>query len=198
MGMIRDRQPLNNTRKPIATTYAATLFSYIRPHNVLLPSAVLRIAMFSSFIFSPLAVASEVSLASAAEGGEQHFQRCVACHLDDGAGIVGAFPPLKERLTNIVQLDGGRDYLTMVVNHGLMGKIQAAGQHYMGVMPAQGYGLTDQQLAALLNQAIITTAVNTDTSSIKPFSAAEISAIKARHPNPSMQYSHSLRPQSLE
>lgn len=90
--------------------------------------------------------AQTIEIEQAAKLGEVNFQRCVACHLVDGSGIPGAFPKLKGRLASIVQLDGGRDYLTMVVSSGLTGPITVAGSQYMGVMPAQSYGLMTSKL----------------------------------------------------
>lgn len=137
-------------------------------------------------------------LAAAAIAGKESFKRCIACHLADGAGIPGAFPKLRGRLAQIVQMKGGRDYLTMVVTNGLTGTIIVQGKPFMGVMPAQSYGLDNKQLAALLNQAIVATAGTQDVSKIAPFSETEISKIKASYKTSSMQHSRSLRPNNLE
>ena len=157
---------------------------------------IILIVMTLAISYSHSLVASD--LATAAIAGKENFKRCIACHLADGAGIPGAFPKLRGRLAQIVQHKGGRDYLTMVVANGLTGAITVQGQPYMGVMPAQSYGLDNKQLAALLNQAIVATAGTLDVSEIRPFSETEISKIKASYKNSSMQHSRSLRPSNLE
>lgn len=157
-----------------------------------------RILIAGALVFSVNTGLNASEIAQAAKAGEAQFQRCVACHLADGAGVPGAFPKLKGRLANIVQQTGGRDYLTMLVSSGLTGPLNVAGYRYMGVMPAQGYTLNDTQLAALLNRAIVATADGAELSEIVPFSAAEVEKIKAKYKAPSMQHSLSLRPKSLE
>ena len=69
---------------------------------------------------------------SFAEYSGDAFATCSACHLPDGVGVPGAFPPVRNRAATIAGLDGGRDYLITVVTYGLMGTIQVDGVGYNG------------------------------------------------------------------
>lgn len=70
---------------------------------------------------------------------------CVTCHLANGKGIAGAFPPLD-----------GSNWLTekrtesiSAVKHGLKGLIEVNGEEYNSVMV--DLGLTDQEVADVMN-----------------------------------------------
>ncbi len=108
------------------------------------------------------------------------FAVCAACHLDDGSGIPGAFPPLRSRSAKMAALDGGREYLIMVVSFGLMGTIQAEGQSYFGVMPGHAGSMQAGAIAAALNYLVF--GLNDDAkvgNTVKSFSAREVSAVQA-------------------
>lgn len=77
-------------------------------------------------------------------GRETYMSVCQACHMKDGSGIEGAFPPLAES-----------DYLNenpmrgvSAVVHGLSGKITVNGETYNGVMPRQN--LSDEEVANVI------------------------------------------------
>lgn len=85
------------------------------------------------------------------------YTRCAACHLEDGSGIPGAFPPLKNRVAAMAASEQGRAYLVNVINVGLIGPIDIGGVRYIGVMPAQGgrsYGA--KEISEVLNYAVLT------------------------------------------
>ena len=74
-------------------------------------------------------------------GRETYASVCQACHMADGTGIEGAFPPV-----------AGSDYITdnpdlaiSAVVHGLSGEITVNGEVYNGVMPRQN--LTNEEVA---------------------------------------------------
>ena len=79
------------------------------------------------------------------------YATCSACHMPDGAGITGAFPPIRNRAAAIAGLDGGRDYLITVVSYGLMGTIDVAGSQYFGVMAGNSGAMSADDIAAALN-----------------------------------------------
>ena len=81
------------------------------------------------------------------------FATCSACHLADGVGIPGAFPPLRNRLAAMASLAGGRDYLIAVVSFGLMGTIEVGGMQYFGVMAGNNGAMTAEEIASALNYA---------------------------------------------
>ena len=78
-------------------------------------------------------------------GESVYYANCVACHLPDGAGLEGAFPPL-----------AGSDYLEnepakviATVLYGNEGPITVNDVRYNGVMPGFAY-LTDEEVAAVV------------------------------------------------
>ena len=79
------------------------------------------------------------------------YSTCAACHLPDGVGVPGAFPPVRDRAAKIAALEGGREYLIAVVSYGLMGTIVVDGAQYFGVMAGNTGALTDEDIAAALN-----------------------------------------------
>jgi mono/diheme cytochrome c family protein len=100
---------------------------------------------------APAAEAAPAAGAPAAEGllalGETKYgQVCVTCHMADGNGMPGAFPPL-----------AGSEWATTaevnvpisVVLHGMQGAITVKGQQYNGVMVPWN-SLTDEEIAAVL------------------------------------------------
>ncbi|HHO53468.1 MAG TPA: cytochrome c [Deltaproteobacteria bacterium] len=72
---------------------------------------------------------------------------CVTCHMANGQGMKGAFPPLV----------GQKDFMGDCKNHagliinGLNGEIEVDGVKYNGVMVPQGDALNDLQIAAAIS-----------------------------------------------
>lgn len=88
-----------------------------------------------------------------ARGASVYGNQCVACHQAGGGGVSGAFPPLAGHAPEIINADGGRDYLINVVLYGLQGPIQAGGQTYNNRMP--GFQrLDDEAVAAVINHIV--------------------------------------------
>ena len=137
-----------------------------------------------------------VSLSSTAEThsvGEKHFKQCASCHLPSGAGVPGMFPPLTKRLGPLVGSQKGRDYLVMVIQAGLMGRLSIGGTAYQGVMPAQGSSLGDDGVASVLNYTLQTFNVDTLSKKSRPFTTKEVASIKARYPNANSRDVYTLR-----
>jgi hypothetical protein len=82
------------------------------------------------------------------------YATCSACHLPDGVGVPGAFPPVRNRAVRIAALEGGREYLVAVVSYGLMGTIEVEGNQYFGVMAGLGAAMSPAQVAAALNYIV--------------------------------------------
>ena len=106
------------------------------------------------------------------------YATCSACHLPDGAGVPGAFPPVRNRVAKIAALEGGRAYLVAVVTYGLMGTISVDGMQYFGVMAGNSGTHDAQDVAAALNYVIFELS-DDDTSGIEPFTADEVTTIQA-------------------
>ena len=105
-----------------------------------------RAAVFAAGLAAPaLAVA-----APAPSGAALYAQNCSSCHQADANGLAGQFPPLKGRVDKIAATAEGRHYLADLLIHGMVGQIQAAGESYVGYMPAFKQ-LPDDQIAGILN-----------------------------------------------
>ncbi len=101
-------------------------------------------------------------------GKEIYTDFCITCHLANGKGITGTFPPLD-----------GSNWLTEkrletihAVKYGLQGPIVVNGEKYDMVMTPQG--LTDQEVADVLNYVMN----SWSNSSKKSVSPEEVKAVK--------------------
>lgn len=131
--------------------------------------------------------------APAAPDGAALFARCAACHLADGAGVPGAFPPLRAQVGRYAASLAGRRYLVSVVSHGLTGPITVGAAQVSGFMPAQS--LSDAEAAAVLNHVVRRIAA--PGSRARPFTAAEVAALRKGRETASAQDSRALRPDAL-
>lgn len=101
---------------------------------------------------------------------------CVACHLPNGLGQPGAFPPLDGSDWVL----GDKERLIKISIHGLMGEVVVNGKKYVGVM--QGFGqtlgspLNDQQIADVL-----TYIRNEWGNSVSAISPEEVKAVRDSH-----------------
>jgi mono/diheme cytochrome c family protein len=106
------------------------------------------------------------------------FATCSACHLPDGAGVPGAFPPIRNRAAKIAGLAGGREYLITVVSFGLMGTIEVEGMTYYGVMAGNAGPLQPDDIAAALNYLVFELGREA-AADVEPFTAEEVAAVQA-------------------
>lgn len=79
-------------------------------------------------------------------------QPCAACHLPSGAGVPGAFPPLRDNLRALADTPAGRRYVVLAVIRGLTGPLVVGSQRFNGAMPAQPLG--NDQVARILNDLL--------------------------------------------
>lgn len=78
--------------------------------------------------------------------GEKVYQNvCATCHQATGQGVEGAFPPL----AGSGAFYGEPKNHARIIVHGLSGEIQVQGKTWNAVMPAQGGGLSDYDVAAV-------------------------------------------------
>ena len=124
-------------------------------------------------------------------GADVFANHCAVCHGPQAAGIPGSFPPLHEQVVAFAKAAPGRDYLIMVVTTGLMGGLKVGGVGYNGVMPAQS-GLSEAEVAAVLN--FLAGDLGKNDLGTAALSAAEVSDVRARHPEKSPQATRALRP----
>jgi hypothetical protein len=109
------------------------------------------------------------------------YTACAACHLADGAGIPGAFPPINNRVAAIAGLQGGREFLMTAVSFGLMGTIEAGGAQFAGIMPGNKGLMSAEDIAAALNYVIFELADDQDKiADVKPVTADEVEDLQSR------------------
>jgi mono/diheme cytochrome c family protein len=81
---------------------------------------------------------------SGSDGAAVYADNCASCHQADGAGIVGAFPPLAN---NPNAADGA--YVEKVILEGLSGPIDVLGETYNSSMPS--FSLAGSDLSDLVS-----------------------------------------------
>ena len=128
-------------------------------------------------VLSLLLLAVSAAPASAQEGSEP-YAPCAACHLADGVGIPGAFPPIRDRVAKIAALEGGRDYLVAVVTYGLMGAIQVEGAQYFGIMAGNSGTHDAAEIAAVLNYVVFELG-DGESAGVEPFTTEEVEKAQA-------------------
>ena len=118
------------------------------------------------------------------DGEAVYLAKCVSCHMIDGKGIAGVFPPLNN--TSWVTGDKGR--LIRVVLDGLSGPVEVQGETYAGIMSGWKAILSDEEVAAVLTYiresfgndaspvktAEVALVRNTSKQRSKPWTAAEL------------------------
>ena len=108
--------------------------------RILIPFYLLFLSLLS------IALRPQKSKAESIAAGQEIYQDfCVQCHLSNGEGVSGVFPPLK-----------ASDYLFEDINrsikgirYGLKGEITVNDENYDGVMVSQG--LDNEEIADVMN-----------------------------------------------
>ena len=160
-----------------AKTWDAEVHKMIKVHGASIPdTAAASIIDYLSKHYTP-ETRSHTS-ASTPAPGLTYKQTCIACHQEDGRGLVQVFPALAGRAAKIAQTPEGRTYLLHVALFGMQGKIVAAGQPYDGVMPGWGTMLSDASMADVLTY--VTHAWGA-SSPVVPYTATEVAAAR-EHP----------------
>jgi mono/diheme cytochrome c family protein len=83
----------------------------------------------------------------AAKGSNLYIANCSACHLANGEGIPGAFPPLKG--SGVVNKDDAAKHIQVVLN-GMQGA-RAGGVVYAAAMPPFAGVLSDAEIADIID-----------------------------------------------
>lgn len=98
------------------------------------------------------ALLSASSGVAAADGASLFSENCVACHQQGGVGTPGLAPPL---VSDTLKKAGSveRDYVALVIIHGLSGPIKVKGQTYVSAMPPRA-DFSDDDIAGLANYVL--------------------------------------------
>lgn len=83
--------------------------------------------------------------ASMARGKEIYIAQCMSCHMEQGEGIEGVYPPLAK--SDYLMADKDRSIDNII--HGLSGEIKVNGKTYDMEMSA--FDLSDEEVSDLLN-----------------------------------------------
>jgi mono/diheme cytochrome c family protein len=86
-------------------------------------------------------------------GKRQYTLACVTCHMPNGQGVAGVYPPLADS----EWVTGSEERLINILLHGLKGPITVRGNVYaaavmpaFGQVPGSGYNWNDEKVAAVL------------------------------------------------
>jgi nitrite reductase (NO-forming) len=116
--------------------------------------------------------APPVGDAARLNGKRVYDSTCASCHLPDGKGVPGVFPPLAN--SDFFQ---ERPYeMAHIVLHGRSGEIVVNGEHYNSVMPPQD--LDDEQVADVINY--VSMAMNGGKAVLTP---AQVKQMRKAKPN---------------
>ena len=85
--------------------------------------------------------------ASPNDGGRVYTQNCASCHMADGNGVMGLFPPLDGNPLVV----GDPAHTIAIVKYGMSGRIAVDGHGYNGTMPRWGQLISDQDIAAVVS-----------------------------------------------
>lgn len=108
-------------------------------------------------------------------GADLYATQCSTCHQANGIGVAGSYPPLKGRIDKIAASVEGRHYLADVLVYGMLGRIEANGTSYYGLMPPFKR-LPDADIASVLSWLS-----TLDDSKPPPvISAADIAAVRSK------------------
>ncbi len=102
-------------------------------------------AEYSSSPDSNELTVSPVSQLVMERGLSVYKTHCFACHLMDGSGIKGLYPPLAGNET----VTGEKPHLIGILLNGMSGEIEVNGEKYNQVMVPHDF-LTDNQIASVL------------------------------------------------
>ena len=95
-------------------------------------------ALVALFLTIPAALQAQK-----ARTGAELYGTCAACHMANGAGMAGVFPPL----AGSEWVTGKAEVPIAIVLHGIQGEITVKGAKYNGVMTAWAAMFSDQEVA---------------------------------------------------
>ena len=88
-------------------------------------------------------VVSSALSAQPARTGKEVYATCTACHMADGAGMPGVFPPLAES----EWVTGRAEVPIAIVLHGMQGEVTVKGVKYSSAMTPWAAMFSDAEIA---------------------------------------------------
>lgn len=108
--------------------------------------AFLFFAVSATLLLSSFLLNKDKELAESMKRGKQvYLTNCMSCHMEDGSGMQGTFPPLAN--SDYLMEDTHR--AIKIIKEGVDGQMVVNGETYYGFMPAQD--LDEKQLADVMN-----------------------------------------------
>lgn len=105
------------------------------------------LSALSLFVFGAVAFNQPANMAkSIANGKKVYANNCMNCHMENGQGMEGAFPPVAK--SDFLKRPP-KDLINVILK-GQSGEIKVNGVVYNLMMPAQDY-LSDEEIADVLN-----------------------------------------------
>lgn len=102
--------------------------------------SMLRAAVTAVALSGIVAVSAE---AQKPKTGAEVYATCTACHMANGQGLPGAFPPL----AGSEWVTGRAEIPIAIVLHGMQGEVTVKGAKYNSVMTPWGTTFNDQEIA---------------------------------------------------
>jgi mono/diheme cytochrome c family protein len=123
------------------------------------------------------------TVASTAGNGEVLYARCVICHMANGEGTPGAFPPL----AGSEWVNGPAARPIAIVLHGLEGPITVKGATYASAMMPYGTNvpMSDAEVAAVLTY--VRSSFGNSAPAVTEEEVAKVRAATASHTGPMNQ-----------
>lgn len=106
----------------------------------------LLLSVFILISFISFQQKPKIDLAASSERGKEIYLRnCVSCHMDQGEGLEGIFPPLAK--SDYMLADKKRAIQQTL--YGVSGEMKVNGKVYNGEM--NGFDITDEEMSDLMN-----------------------------------------------
>ncbi|MEP6781741.1 MAG: cytochrome c [Gemmatimonadaceae bacterium] len=109
---------------------------------------------------------------AAPNGAAIYAATCIACHMGNGQGVAGQFPPL----VNSDWVLGSEERLIRIILHGVVGEIEVEGEMFNGAMPTWGPTFRDEDLAA-----VATYVRKSWGNKSAPVTAATVARVRLQH-----------------
>jgi mono/diheme cytochrome c family protein len=121
------------------------------------------------------------------KAGKKNFGTCAGCHMLNGLGKAGQYPPL----AGSEWVTGGTERLASLILHGLAGPITVKGQNYSGAvqMPAHKDTYSSEQIAQVMSD--IRTSWGNEASLV---TTEMVEAAKAKHADQAVPFTESTLP----
>jgi mono/diheme cytochrome c family protein len=109
------------------------------------PSPMIKVKTMKSLLLLTF-LSLPVFAADVSAGKAIYDKTCTSCHMANGEGLAGAFPPLNKsdyfKKSNPAQI-------IKILDQGLSGEVTVNGQKFVSAMPPQN--LNDQEITDVLN-----------------------------------------------